>query len=115
MNNIDKIYCINLKHRPERKKLFTKRLKNTKVFPIENVKFIEAVDGNSLDSVPDPFNEGWPGNTKGAYGCLKSHVAAIKDASKNQYTRVLIFEDDVTFHKNFTDMFKKVSINIPAY
>ena len=49
----------------------------------------------------------------GATGCKLSHLGIIKDALKNNYENVLIFEDDITFIDNFivylNDFINKVS------
>lgn len=45
----------------------------------------------------------------GAYGCLLSHRAIIKDAIQKKYKKILVFEDDVAPHKNLKHMLIKAS------
>ena len=64
--------------------------------------FIKAIDGSTLLNVPIFFNKPWPPHqSAGAYGCLKSHIKAIKDAKEKKYETILILEDDVTFNPDF--------------
>lgn len=41
-------------------------------------------------------------------GCLISHYKIIEDAIKNNYERILIFEDDIIFNKDFYLYIKKL-------
>lgn len=43
----------------------------------------------------------------GQVGCLLSHQNILKDAIKNNYNNILVLEDDVIFHKDFHNEFKK--------
>lgn len=74
----DKIYCINLDHRPDRWETAQKEFDKIGV-----TEYIER----------------WPGvvNDDGNLGCTLSHVSIMKDAKENNYKRILIFEDDVLF------------------
>ena len=45
--------------------------------------------------------------TTGELGCLLSHIYILEDAINNNYENILIFEDDVIFHKNFLNKFYK--------
>jgi len=76
-NFVDKIYCINLKERTDRKK---EVLENTRKYNIKNISFFEAIKNK----------EGWR-------GCLTSHLNILKDAKKNNYNKILILEDDCDF------------------
>jgi GR25 family glycosyltransferase involved in LPS biosynthesis len=38
-----------------------------------------------------------------------SHKRVVEDAKKNGYKRVLILEDDILIHKNFLNLFQKIS------
>lgn len=73
----DKIYCINLDERNDR---WEESKKEFKKMNISNVKRISAIK-----------------NEKGHLGCRDSHIEVIKDAKKNNYDKILIFEDDFTF------------------
>lgn len=76
--NIDKIICINLKERNEKKKFMIEQSKKLK-FPI---KFFEAIK-----------------LTPGYKGCLASHLEVIKTAKKQNLNNILILEDDAVFNR----------------
>jgi len=76
-NFVDKIYCINLKERTDRRRDL---LANAKQYNIKNIFFFDAVK----------HKEGWR-------GCLLSHFNILKDAKKNGYNKILILEDDCDF------------------
>lgn len=50
----------------------------------------------------------------GEYGCYLSHMYCLKDAIKNNYENIIIFEDDIVLHKNFHNLFENV-MNIQKY
>ena len=96
LNNIvDKIYIINLEKDTERLNKLIPKLKKYNI----KYKLIKGVDGNKIKN-----------NTKlrnGQYGCLLSHIKILKDALKNNYKKIAIFEDDIFFHKNFNSILNK--------
>ena len=73
----DKIYCVNLDERIDRWELAKKEFD---LMGITNYIRFSAVK-----------------NENGATGCRDSHIEIIKDAKKNNYKKILIFEDDFTF------------------
>ncbi len=87
-NYFNKIYCINLKRRPDRWKRVSKMFENYSV----DVQRIEAIDG----SIHGHLSLLRPSQ----YGCFMSHKSAYEDAVKNGYEKILILEDDVYFDKN---------------
>lgn len=105
---VDKIYIINLERRIDRfKKISAKLCK----FKIEFERF-NAVDGTNI-SIRDEWiqclEKGSKITSPGAYGCLLSHLQIIKSAKQNNYKNILIFEDDILFHKNFIKEISKLS------
>jgi GR25 family glycosyltransferase involved in LPS biosynthesis len=46
--------------------------------------------------------------TKEEAGCSLSHLWCLKNAKKNKYEKIIIFEDDTIFHKNFLELFEKI-------
>jgi len=74
---VDKIYCINLKSRQDKRKWMFQHLKKHNM----KAKFFPAVE-NKIEP---------------AKGCYKSHMKVIQDAKKQGYERVLILEDDCLF------------------
>lgn len=85
----DKIYCINLYTNPERYENAKKIFENLNM----NVEFYRT----------NPSKYG------GQQGCFESHINIIKDAAKNNYDNIIIFEDDIV--PNNIDQ-KKVDIII---
>lgn len=92
-NYFDKIYCINLDRRFDRWIKVSNDFKRLGI----NVKRFSAIDGLDINYGDDNFT----------IACLLSHIEVIKDAKKNNFKRVLIFEDDVIFEKDFL---KKVEV-----
>ena len=79
MDHIDKIYYINLEHRTDRKESILNQLR--KIDPnLEKTERVEAVKKEN-----------------GCIGCTLSHIRTLKDAIKNNYEQILIFEDDFEF------------------
>jgi GR25 family glycosyltransferase involved in LPS biosynthesis len=88
-NFFDKIYCINLNSRKEKWENVEKQFKKHNL----NVTRFEAVNGNNL-----------PKNNillQGELGCLHSHLEIFKEAKKNNFKKILIFEDDICFSNDF--------------
>jgi hypothetical protein len=76
---VDKIYCINLKDRTEKRQFMANQFKKFNM----KVSFFNAIR-----------------HKKGYIGCLLSHLEIIKMAKKNKYSKVLVLEDDCLFTKN---------------
>ena len=77
-NFVDKIYCINLKSRVDRKKNMIEHIKKYNI----KINFVDAIK----------HRIGW-------IGCLRSHLKIIKEAQKKDYEKILIMEDDCRFNK----------------
>lgn len=75
--NIDKIFYINLKTRPDRMAEMESELQ----------KF--GLEAERLEAIPTP--------DFGIYGCGLSHLAVLKLAKERNYRNVLILEDDFEF------------------
>lgn len=97
----DKIYCINLERRPDRKEQAQTRFDAIGL----SVQFIKAVDGKTLQ----PVN----GINTGELGCILSHVSIYKDAETKGYKRILILEDDCVFEYNINDLFNEYIKEVP--
>jgi Glycosyltransferase family 25 (LPS biosynthesis protein) len=95
LKTIDCIYIINLAERPE-KWSNMKKLCNERNL---NVNRVDAVNGWKLSQcVKQELTGDVPiGITGGQYGCLLSHLSALKNARKNRFDVVWIMEDDVKF------------------
>jgi GR25 family glycosyltransferase involved in LPS biosynthesis len=104
INNFKNKYCVNLDRREDRwiesQKIFT-------IHNIENVIRFRAVDGN-------PDNK--PHNIRlspSMIGCTLSHLNIIKHARDNRFENILIFEDDVAFVDNFSELFDQYIEQVP--
>jgi len=74
---VDKIYCINLKHRKDKKKFIQKQAKKYNL----DITYFKAVENKK---------DGWK-------GCLQSHLAIIREAKATGLNKILIIEDDCLF------------------
>jgi glycosyl transferase family 25 len=85
---IDKVIYINLEHRTDRREQIEKQLlpyfSPDKIFRLEAIK-----------------------HEFGAFGCTKSHIAALEFAKKNGWKNVLVLEDDSVWN-NFDESYKKL-------
>jgi len=116
---IDKIYVINLQKQHLKKEKCLIQFKNNN---ITNYKFIQAVDtvsnncvyNNLYNKVIENMTEEFIKNnfTKGAMGCLLSHIECLKDAKQNNYKNILILEDDFIIIKNFDNELNTLIDNI---
>lgn len=97
--------CINLDRRPERWQQAQARFD---LHELKSVRRFPALDGAAL-AVPS----GWTASP-GAYGCLQSHVAVVREAQFNKLPRVLILEDDVVLDPDFNDKFSRYVDQVPS-
>jgi len=112
----DKIYVINLKKRPDRKK----RLK--KDFPNIDFTFIEAIDGDELNldtliknkTINSSFYDPAGMLTMGIFACALSHKKAWNQALLDGVENALFLEDDVfsidpcVKDKQYTPLYKSI-------
>jgi glycosyl transferase family 25 len=85
-DRFDKVYCVNLKHREDRK---INILNECKKYDLGEFKFFEAFNGNKI-----------PHNYKisnGNVGLIMSNIEIIKEAKNNNYKNILVIEDDCYF------------------
>lgn len=102
INNFDKIFCINLEKRKDRRSTCEKIFSEKEI----NVEFIEAVDGRVIKDCK--------GLNPGAAGCCLSHKKIYEMMSRNRsWKSVLILEDDIEFHPNFKELFSKYYDYVP--
>jgi GR25 family glycosyltransferase involved in LPS biosynthesis len=112
----DEIYCVNLDRRGDRWESVKKQ------FDLHGIKVTRysAIDGK--DITYDEYYPYWKDKpyidgkivyqvgdieNKFAVGCLKTHLAIIKDAKEKGHDRILIFEDDVVLSKDFAERIKE--------
>lgn len=104
MNFVDKIYCINLKRRPDR---WEESLKQFERHSLEVQQWF-AVDGAQIDEVD------LVGLKPGVYGCMWSHCGVIMDAACMNQHAIMIFEDDVELHPGFLPLLKDCIKDLPV-
>ena len=106
----DKIYCINLDRRTDRWKSVEAEFKKMNI----DVVRYSAIDGDNIDfSISNDLTENQLSDkglieNRNSLACLLSHLEIIKEAKLNNYKRILIFEDDVLFSKDFKNEIKKI-------
>ncbi|MDO4584026.1 MAG: glycosyltransferase family 25 protein [Planctomycetia bacterium] len=104
--NYEKVYCLNLKRRPEKWTAFCENLpKDWKYPPVER---FEAIDG--LDVPPPAW---WKGG-RGAWGCYRSHLNILENCLRNNVQSVFILEDDAVFCENFTEKATDFENRLPS-
>ncbi len=96
--------CINLDRRPERWERMQARFAAAGLGTVER---FSAVDG-AKGGVP----ERWPFSS-GAYGCLHSHLAIVREARAQGRESILIMEDDVVFDDQLQEEFEKRVRGLP--
>jgi glycosyl transferase, family 25 len=88
----DQIYIINLPQRLDRRREVIIQLKRIGLTqPIDNLQFFPAVRPQSAAGFP----------SIGARGCFLSHLSILEEAAIKKFQRILIWEDDINFVRNF--------------
>ena len=87
--DIDKIYCICMEDRPQKKANLLRQLNYH--FPEWNPEVFNAINTRHLKNHH--------------IGCGLSHRRIIDTAKKKNYKNVLVFEEDAVFHKDFRNLF----------
>lgn len=113
----DEVYVLNLERRLDKWTSISSRLKREK---ITATRFL-GVDGANL-GIKGEFdyikqkNQPSKIKTVGAYAILKSFISLYNMILNNRkLKRVLIFEDDVLFHHNFSTLFLSSISSIPNW
>jgi len=102
----DRIVCISLKRRPDRREAFRSRLPVD--WPWRPVEIIDAIDG-TLCKHPQWWKQGG-----GAWGCYRSHLGVIESAINDGAGSILILEDDVTFVEGFSVKAQEYLCRLPT-
>jgi len=90
----DHIYCLNLDRRKDKWLKVKERFDKLKI----KVERFSGIDGNNLsENELKKYNK----INKSEIGCMLSHYNIINDAKKNNYEKILVFEDDIIFIENF--------------
>ena len=120
----DHIYLLNLTRRPDRLKYMEQQFRIHNIF---NWSRWPAVDGKR----PPHYDE-WQNyrrqrmtsqekrkyhrkaiGSTGSWAILKSMYLMLQDAIRKKYKTILVFQDDLLFHKNFEEEFLKIPERIP--
>ncbi len=108
-NCFDRVICINLLTRPDKKKNMQEKFDNLGI----NVEWFSAVPygfaGEIVNSLT-PSTSGFPRfnvKTPNEFGAALSHYTVIKSALIEGAENIFVFEDDVMFRKDFNNQFEK--------
>lgn len=100
----DKTYLMNLKKRPDRLEHFKNQVNK---FDLGEYEYFEAINGKEINN-PSKFLK--PGES----GHVLSTIGILENAIKNNYTTILLVEDDCVFLdeiKNIDSYFKLIPEN----
>lgn len=103
----DKVVCINLVNRPDKKEAMKKRFDDLGIL----VEWFNAVPygfaSQIVNTLPPVKNDFPRFNTKtpNEFGAAMSHYTVIKTALLEGAERIFVFEDDVLFRKDFNAKF----------
>ena len=97
---IDRVYLINFDNRPD-------KLESSK-------KMFEKLGITSYQRIVPNFNTFDDSSylTKERQSVKDSHLRCVKDAIENNYTNILIFEDDFTFNQDDKDIEENIGYHI---
>jgi len=85
----DKVYCISLKRRQDRRESFDSEVKK---YDLGSYEFFEAIDGKSLRR--EDYIERIP---LGNIGLTMTTIKLLKKAIRKKYSTILLMEDDCIF------------------
>ena len=111
----DKVICINLLSRTDKKEHMQNRFENLGI----DAEWFHAVPygfaGDIVKSLKSESNDFPRFNTKhpNEFGAAMSHYTVIKSALIEGAERIFVFEDDVQFRKEFNDKFDKYYDALP--
>ncbi len=108
----NKIYVINLKRRNDRRILCSKKLEKLNI----EYEYWPAIDGyeSKYDTLCKQVlkkKDVWI-NSKGAIGLILTYINILENALMKKYENILIFEDDICFHKDFENQLQRAKKNI---
>ena len=87
-DNFDRVICINLPHRTDRKVSF---LEQCEKYDLGKFEFFNAINGNDIKNNYSISN--------GCLGLILSNIEIIKKAKNDGLNNLLIMEDDCVFNK----------------
>lgn len=110
-------YVINLKKRPDRLSAFYEKFRKFHNDKKTSLFLKEAVDGEDLESNENYkklFKNKKTRLTKGEIACFLSHYEVFKEIIDKKLPYSVIYEDDVEYHSNFTELSNKVFDQLPS-
>lgn len=108
-NHFEKIFCINLARRPDRRLQAIAEFDKFNIMPVE---FVEAVDGLTLPETNFVSRNGSK-VSPAELGCTLSHLKIVKMAKEQKLKNYLVLEDDVEFPPDFNLIFNKLFQTVP--
>lgn len=109
MEKIDRIYIINLKERSDR---WSNCIKQLTKYNIINYERFDAIRPDLTKIDPIQYSKNNMKLSKnyiiGALGCKLSHLSIINDAKINNYSKILILEDDFLLCNNFIKKYNNI-------
>jgi GR25 family glycosyltransferase involved in LPS biosynthesis len=101
MKGINKIFCINLERRPDRRELAENEFSRFFL----DFEFFKGVDGHTLD-IKSKIK---PGHV----GCVLSHLNLFKHIKNLEGDIFMIAEDDVVFSDDFIEKYDRLIESVP--
>ena len=99
--HVKNIYVINLKTNKLRRDYVVVLMKKL------NINFKLVVVESINDDIYECLNIK-KDMSRSEIGCMLSHLWCLNNIIQNNYTNSIIFEDDIVFHKNFTELFNQI-------
>ncbi len=112
---VDRILVISLPHRSDRRSRIDYQFKHQ---GITNYEYIEAVNGREAvyDNIYDGILSTNLGKkSRGALGCILSHLKCLNLARFRGYKFIAIFEDDALLHNDFNILLDIILNSVPEY
>lgn len=103
---LEKIFCLNLERRPDRKEHAIKQFEK---IGLQGVEFVTAVDGKALG-----LQSTLTDITPGMIGCYESHRNIMRHCIENNIKSYLVFEDDILFIDGFNIFVQMAIEKLPA-
>jgi hypothetical protein len=126
IKDLDKIYVLNLENEKWKYDIIFKKSQEMgfekllerfigingqderELFKIKHQEYINSLSNIKKKYYKKDLNNGFPKlglfRSYGAFGCLLSNIKILEDAIKNNYENIIIFQDDIYFHKNFYNL-----------
>jgi len=112
LNNIDKVYLINLDTSSDRLENINKQNKFLKLNIIRHVA-VYGKDINKKGLIEGGILSKDSKLTDGQIGCYLSHIEVLKKASDENHNIIMILEDDIIFGESFKEKLNKYYKEVP--